>query len=65
MDFGYPEHWEHRANWNEFLDVMREVKGPGQNAVYADVDGNIGWIIAANIPIRSKANGRSSGPGRQ
>lgn len=62
MDFGYPK-LGHAQNWNEFLDVMREVKGPGQNAVYADVDGNIGWIIAANIPIRSKPTGGVPVPG--
>ena len=62
MDFGYPM-LGHAHNWNEFLDVMSRVHGPGQNAVYADVDGNIGWIIAAQIPIRGKATGGVPVPG--
>jgi len=28
-------------NWKQFREVMRQVWGPAQNAVYADVDGNI------------------------
>ncbi len=62
MDFGYPM-LGHAQNWNDFLEVMRLVHGPGQNAVYADVDGNIGWIIAAQIPIRGKATGGLPTPG--
>lgn len=44
-------------NWQEFLGAMRRVTGPAQNAVYADVDGNIGFIVAANVPIRKKGDG--------
>jgi penicillin amidase len=62
MDFGYPM-LGHAQNWDEFLDVMRSVHGPGQNTVYADVDGNIGWIMAAQIPIRGKATGGVPVPG--
>jgi len=62
MDFGYPK-LGHAQNWNEFLDVMRLVHGPGQNTVYADVDGNIGWIIAAQIPIRGTETGGVPVPG--
>jgi len=44
-------------NWKEFRDVMKRVWGPGQNAVYADVDGNIGYIMAARVPVRKKGHG--------
>jgi len=44
-------------NWEEFRDALRQVPGPTQNAVYADVDGNIGFIVAARIPTRKKGNG--------
>jgi penicillin amidase len=44
-------------NWNEFLEIMKTVWGPAQNAVYADVDGNIGYIMAARVPIRKKGRG--------
>lgn len=44
-------------NWEEFREVMKRVWGPGQNAVYADVAGNIGYIMAARVPIRKKGRG--------
>jgi penicillin amidase len=39
-------------NWNEFRESLRDAAGPGQNIVYADVEGHIGFIVAARIPIR-------------
>jgi len=42
---------------------MKQVWGPGQNAVYADVDGNIGYVMAARVPIRKKGHGEVPGPG--
>ncbi len=39
-------------NWNEFRESLRNAAGPGQNIVYADVEGHIGFIVAARIPIR-------------
>jgi penicillin amidase len=50
-------------NWNEFRNVMKHVWGPGQNAVYADVEGNIGYILAARVPIRKKGHGEVPVPG--
>jgi penicillin amidase len=44
-------------NWQEFREVMRGISGPAQNAVYADVDGHIGYIVAARIPVREFGNG--------
>ena len=50
-------------NWEEFLAAMRKVPGPAQNAVYADVEGNIGFIVAANIPVRRRGDGSVPVPG--
>jgi penicillin G amidase len=50
-------------NWQEFRTIMKRVWGPGQNAVYADVDGNIGYIMAARVPIRKKGHGEVPEPG--
>jgi penicillin G amidase len=50
-------------NWHEFREVMKRVWGPGQNAVYADVEGNIGYIMAARVPIRKKGHGEVPVPG--
>lgn len=50
-------------DWQEFRDKMKDVWGPGQNAVYADVDGNIGYIMAARVPVRKKGHGEVPVPG--
>ncbi len=50
-------------NWKEFRDAMKRVWGPAQNAVYADVEGNIGYIMAAHVPIRKKGRGEVPVPG--
>ncbi|MBZ5527101.1 MAG: penicillin acylase family protein [Acidobacteriia bacterium] len=56
--------WLGRArNWDEFRNEMKLVWGPAQNAVYADVDGNIGYLMAARVPIRKKGRGEVPVPG--
>lgn len=50
-------------NWKEFREIMKRVWGPGQNAVYADVEGNIGYVMAARVPIRKKGRGEVPVPG--
>ena len=39
-------------NWSDFQRAMARWKMPGENMVYADVDGNIGWIAAGLMPKR-------------
>jgi penicillin G amidase len=56
--------WMGKAhNWEEFRNVMKRVWGPAQNAVYADVDGNIAYVMAARVPIRKKGHGEIPVPG--
>ena len=50
-------------NWEEFRNAMKRVWGPGQNGIYADVDGNIGYIMAARVPIRKRGHGEIPVPG--
>ncbi len=50
-------------NWNQFRDILKKVWGPAQNVVYADVDGNIGYVMAARVPIRKKGSGQVPVPG--
>ena len=50
-------------NWEEFRNVMKRAWGPAQNIVYADVDGNIGYLMAARVPIRKKGHGEIPFPG--
>jgi penicillin amidase len=60
----YSYQWLGRArNWEEFRNELKRVWGPGQNAVYADVDGNIGYIMAARVPVRKKGHGEVPVPG--
>lgn len=51
------------GNWNEFTDALRDFTGPTQNFVYADVDGNIGYYAAGNIPVRKEGDGTVPEPG--
>jgi penicillin amidase len=43
-------------NWNEFRDAVKYFGIPGQNFVYADAHGNIGYIMGARIPLRKSDN---------
>jgi len=57
-------YWLGKArNWDEFRNIMKRVCGPAQNAVYADVAGNIGYVMAARVPIRRKGHGEVPVPG--
>ncbi|MBX7150768.1 penicillin acylase family protein [bacterium] len=44
-------------DWQEFREATRYFKVPGQNVVYADNDGNIGYQCMSGIPIRRSGNG--------
>lgn len=40
-------------NWQEFQEALKLFAVPAQNFVYADVDGNIGYILGGWLPIRT------------
>ena len=40
-------------NWAEFLQAAGRWKLPTENLIYADTAGNIGWVAAGLMPIRS------------
>jgi len=44
-------------NWDEFRHAVGRLKIPGQNVVYADVDGHIGYQSTGAIPLRRSGNG--------
>lgn len=44
-------------NWDQFVAAMKNWGSPGVNQVYADVDGNIGWITGGMVPVRPNADG--------
>jgi penicillin G amidase len=51
------------ANWEEFREGLRDWDLPPQNVVYADVDGNIGYVMAGAIPVRARGQGLLPSPG--
>ncbi len=44
-------------NWQDFRRAFSQFDAPGQNVVYADVDGNIGYQATGKIPIRAAGDG--------
>ena len=50
-------------NWQEFQAAFSQFGAPGQNVVYADVDGHIGYQATGLIPIRASGDGSVPVPG--
>ncbi|HEV3125116.1 MAG TPA: penicillin acylase family protein [Candidatus Dormibacteraeota bacterium] len=50
-------------NWNDFRNALNSVDFAPQNAVYADVDGHIGYFLTSRIPVRRRAASRVPVPG--
>lgn len=48
---------------DEFREALRDWTAPTQNAVYADIQGNVGYTLAGTVPIRTKGDGRLPVPG--
>ena len=44
-------------NWVDFTKAFSQLDAPGQNVVYADVDGNIGYHATGKVPIRAAGDG--------
>jgi penicillin amidase len=44
-------------NWGEFQKAFAQLPAPGQNVVYADVDGHIGYHTTGHAPIRVAGDG--------
>jgi penicillin amidase len=44
-------------NWEDFQHAFSQLDAPGQNVVYADVDGNIGYQTTGKVPIRAAGDG--------
>jgi penicillin amidase len=50
-------------NWEEFRAAARDFHVPAQNLIYADVDGNIGYQMPGDVPIRKGGDGTTPVPG--
>jgi penicillin amidase len=51
------------TSWEQFSAAMNRWGAPGENQVYADVDGNIAWKAAGLTPIRPNWDGTLPVPG--
>ncbi len=45
-------------NHAEFMDALKLYRAPPQNIVYADTDGNIGFVAAGVVPVRKHGDGQ-------
>ena len=50
-------------DWAEFREALRQFHSPQQNILYADVDGNIGFVAPGRVPIRRAGKGQHPVPG--
>lgn len=50
-------------NWDDFRAAFSTFGAPGQNVVYADVEGHIGYQATGFVPIRASGDGSLPVPG--
>jgi penicillin amidase len=50
-------------NWEEFRAALSKWDVPGQNFVYADREGNIGYQMTGKVPVRKAGDGLVAIPG--
>jgi penicillin amidase len=51
------------SNWDEFREAAKKFVVPAQNLIYADLDGNIGYQMPGNVPMRLAGDGTIPVPG--
>ncbi|MCY4406333.1 MAG: penicillin acylase family protein [Rhodospirillaceae bacterium] len=51
------------ADWQGFVEALRDLAVPQQNIVFADRDGNIGYVAPGRVPIRAAGQGHMPAPG--
>ena len=56
---GLPE----ASDWASFADNLRQFHSPPLNVSYADVDGNIGFVVSGRIPVRPEPGPGEVRPG--
>ncbi len=50
-------------NWDDFVNALSYFDAGKQNWIYADVDGNIGYVLPGKVPIRAGGDGSLPVPG--
>ena len=51
------------SDWASFADNLRQFHSPPLNVSYADVDGNIGFLVSGRIPVRPGPHAGEARPG--
>lgn len=60
FDGGYADAFDalnRAANWDDFQAALDQLSALSQNAMYADVDGNIGYLMTGQVPVRTGGDG--------
>lgn len=60
FDGGYGDAFEavnRAANWTDFQAALDQLSALSQNVVYADIDGNIGYLMTGQLPARAGSDG--------
>ena len=47
---------DNATDWDEFKESLKDFAVPGQNFVYADKKGNIGYVFGSKLPIRNSSS---------
>jgi penicillin amidase len=55
--------FDRARNWEEFRKAASGFHVPAQNLIYADIEGNIGYQMPGDIPIRKNGDGTLPVPG--
>ena len=50
-------------DWDSFRQALRDYTVPSLNFVYADVDGDIGYLFGGKVPVRAQGQGLVPVPG--
>lgn len=51
------------GDWAAFRRSLHDWAFPSQNLVYADVDGNVGYVMPGRVPVRARGEGLTPVPG--
>ena len=54
---GALEALDRAGTWTDFQAALDQLSALSQNAVYADVDGNIGYLMTGQVPTRASGDG--------
>lgn len=51
------------TGWNDFVGAVKKITAPSLNIPYADSEGNIGYYVSGEVPIRKNGDGSRPSPG--